>query len=98
MSHQFERRCAHERELVVSARNSHMLAFDSLSNLSPWIADALCRLASGGSFAVRRLYTNDEEVSFQAARPVVLNRIEEVINRGRLGRSCQFPHGRNNNG
>ena len=51
-----------ERELMIAANNGHVLAFDNLSGLSPWLSDALCRLASGCSFAVRRLYTDDEEV------------------------------------
>ena len=46
-----------------------------------WLSDALCRLASGGSFAVRQLYTDDEEVLFKAARPILLNGIEDVIGR-----------------
>ncbi len=79
-----------ERELFISARNSHVLAFDNLSNLPPWISDALCRLASGGSFAVRRLYTDEEEVLFESARPVVLNGIEEVINRPDLADRAIF--------
>jgi putative DNA primase/helicase len=57
-----------ERELFVSARNSYMLAFDNLSNILPWISDALCRLASG-SFAVRRLDTDDDQVLFQDGAP-----------------------------
>jgi hypothetical protein len=43
------------------------LAFDNLSGLPAWLSDALCRLASGGSFAVRQLYTDDDDVPFQAA-------------------------------
>jgi hypothetical protein len=73
-----------ERELMIAASNGHVLAFDNLSGLSPWLSDALCRLASGGSFAVRRLYTNDEEVLFKAARPTLLNGIEDVIGRSDL--------------
>jgi hypothetical protein len=42
------------------------------------------RLASGGSFAVRQLYTDDEEVLFKAARPMLLNGIEDVIRRSDL--------------
>ena len=68
-----------DRALVFAA--GHLLAFDNLSGLSPWLSDALCRLASGGSFAVRQLYTNDEEVLFKAARPTLLNGIEDVISR-----------------
>jgi hypothetical protein len=79
-----------ERELFVSARNSHMLAFDNLSDMRPWISDALCRLASGGSFAARRLYTDEDEVLLSAARPVVLNGIEEVITRPDLADRAIF--------
>jgi hypothetical protein len=49
-----------ERELMIEANNG-LLAFDNLSNLPIWLSDALCRLASGGSFAVRRLFSDDEE-------------------------------------
>jgi hypothetical protein len=79
-----------ERELMIAANNGHVLAFDNLSRLPGWLSDALCRLASGGSFAVRQLYTDDEEVLFQAARPILLNGIEEVISRPDLGDRAIF--------
>src|SRR5262245_38754661 len=66
---------------MIAANNGHLLAFDNLSGLPLWLSDALCRIASGGSFAVRRLYTDDEEVLFKAARPILLNGIEDVIGR-----------------
>jgi hypothetical protein len=56
----------------------YLLAFDNLSGLPPWLSDALCRLATGGSFAVRQLYTDDEEVLFEASRPILLNGIEDA--------------------
>src|SRR6266478_3582883 len=73
-----------ERELMIAANNSHLLGFDNLSGLPAWLSDALCRLASGGSFAVRQLYTDDDEVLFQAARPLLINGIEDVISRADL--------------
>ena len=73
-----------ERELMIAANNGHLLAFDNLSGLPAWLSDALCRLASGGSFAVRQLYTDDEEVLFKAARPTLLNGIEDIIGRSDL--------------
>jgi hypothetical protein len=73
-----------ERELMIAANNGYLLAFDNLSNLPAWLSDALCRLASGGSFAVRQLYTDDDEVLFQAARPLLLNGIEDVVSRADL--------------
>jgi hypothetical protein len=68
-----------ERDLFIAASNGHLLAFDNMSDLPPQSSDALCRLASGGSFAVRQLYTDEDEVLFQAARPAILNGIEDVI-------------------
>jgi hypothetical protein len=56
-----------ERELMIAANNGYLLAFDNLSGLPAWLSDALCRLASGGSFAVRQLYTDDDEVDRLAA-------------------------------
>jgi hypothetical protein len=79
-----------QRELSIAANNSHLLAFDNLSVLPAWLSDALCRLASGGSFALRRLYTDDEEVLFEAARPILLNGIEDVICRADLADRAIF--------
>jgi hypothetical protein len=79
-----------ERELMIAANNGHVLAFDNLSGLPHWLSESLCRLASGGSFAVRQLYTDDEEVLFEAARPILLNGIEEVVSRPDLGDRAIF--------
>jgi hypothetical protein len=73
-----------ERELMIAANSGYLLAFDNVSSLPAWLSDALCRLATGGSFAVRQLYTDDEEVLFQAARPLLVNGIEDVISRADL--------------
>jgi hypothetical protein len=70
-----------DRDLFIAASNGHVLAFDNVSGLPGWISDTLCRLATGGGFAVRQLYTDQDEVLFDAARPVILNGIEEIITR-----------------
>jgi hypothetical protein len=70
-----------ERDLFIAANNGHVLAFDNLSALPPWLSDTLCRLASGGAFAIRQLYTDQDEVLFEAARPIILNGIEDVVTR-----------------
>ena len=70
-----------ERELFIAASNGHVLAFDNLSGLPPWLSDTLCRLTSGGAFSTRRLFTDQDEILFAAARSIILNGIEEVITR-----------------
>jgi hypothetical protein len=62
-----------DRELFIAANNGHVLAFDNPTSLPTWLSDTLCRLTSGGAFAVRQLYTDQDEVLFAAARPVILN-------------------------
>ncbi len=51
-----------DRDLFIAASNGHVLAFDNVSGLPAWISDTLCRLATGGGFAVRQLYTDQDEV------------------------------------
>ena len=66
---------------MIAAKNTHALAFDNVSGLPAWLSDAFCRLASGGSLAVRQLYSDDAEVLFEASQPMLLNGIEDVIGR-----------------
>jgi hypothetical protein len=66
---------------VIAANNSHVLAFDNLAGLPHALSDAFCRLATGASFGLRQLFTDADEVLFQEARPILLNGIEDVINR-----------------
>lgn len=73
-----------ERDLLVAAKGAHCLFFDNLSGLEPWAADAICRLATGGGFGARRLYTDDEEVIISVARPVILNGIDSLVTRADL--------------
>ena len=70
-----------DRDLFIAATNGHVLTFDNVSGLRAWISDTLCRLATGGGFAVRQLYTDQDEVLFDAARPVILNGIEDIVER-----------------
>jgi hypothetical protein len=70
-----------ERELFIAASHSHVLAFDNLSGLPPRLSDTLCRLTSGGAFSTRRLFTDQDEILFAAARPVILNGIEDIVTR-----------------
>jgi hypothetical protein len=73
-----------DRDLVVSAANSWMLAFDNLSSMPAWLADALCRLATGSGFATRMLHTDRDEMIFEAARPVIINGIPNLTDRADL--------------
>jgi hypothetical protein len=79
-----------DRDLFIAASNGYVLAFDNISGLPAWISDTLCRLATGGGFALRQLYTDQDEVLFDAARPVILNGIEEIVTRPDLADRAVF--------
>lgn len=73
-----------ERDLMIAATNSLIIALDNLSKLPVWLSDALCRLSTGGGFATRTLYENDEETIFTAMRPIIINGIEELATQSDL--------------
>jgi putative DNA primase/helicase len=73
-----------DRDLVVSASNSWLLAFDNLSSVPGWLADAFCRLATGSGFATRMLHTDRDEMIFEGARPVMINGIPHLTDRADL--------------
>jgi hypothetical protein len=72
------------RDLMIAAQNAWCIAFDNVSHLGWRLSDDLCRLATGGGFSTRRLYTDEEEKLFEATRPLLLNGIEGVVSRGDL--------------
>jgi hypothetical protein len=78
------------RDLFIAASNGHLLAFDNVSGLPALLSDTLCRLATGGGFAVRQLYSDQDEVLFDAARPVILNGIEDIVTRPDLADRAMF--------
>jgi hypothetical protein len=79
-----------ERDLFVAARIRHVLAFDNLSGIAAPMSDALCRIASGAGFGTRANYTDDEEVLFDGARPIILNGIEDIVSRPDLAERSIF--------
>jgi hypothetical protein len=73
-----------ERDLMIAATNAWILAYDNISKIPPWLSDALCRLATGGAFSTRQLYTDTDEVILEARRPVMLNGITDMADRDDL--------------
>ena len=73
-----------ERDLFISAANSACLVLDNLSSISATMSDALCRVATGGSFSTKTLYTDTDETLIDVCRPVLLTSVGEVIARSDL--------------
>ncbi len=55
-----------------------MVCFDNLSHLPDELADAACRLATGGGFGGRELYSDHDQAVFDAIWPMVFNAIPDL--------------------
>ena len=73
-----------DRELIIAASSSGVLAYDNVSHMQDWLSDALCRISTGSGFSCRQLYSDDEQVHMVACRPILINGIEDVVSRGDL--------------
>ncbi|UQA57137.1 DNA polymerase [Polyangium aurulentum] len=72
------------RDLMITAQNGWVLAYDNLSGLPVWLSDALCCIATGAGQSTRRLRTDADEVIFSASRPIIMNGIDAIAERADL--------------
>jgi hypothetical protein len=70
-----------EHDVFIAARNSQVLAYDNVSGIPDWLSDTFCRLATGGGFSTRELYSDQDEVLFGSTRPILLNGIDDLATR-----------------
>ncbi len=89
-----------EDDLLIAAVRQRVLVFDNMRGLPDWTSDALCRLSTGGGFGKRTLYADEDETTFDAVRPVVLNGITDfadapdLLDRAVIFRHAKLPAGR----
>lgn len=81
-----------EETLRVHAFNSYLVPYDNLSGIRPEIADALCSLVTGGDFGGRKLYHDNEMIACSLMRPVILNGIDNILNRDDLADRSLWIH------
>lgn len=70
-----------EDDIRVQANSSYLMAYDNLSYMTGEIADAFCRVSTGGGMTTRKLYSDDEELVYSIQRPLIFNGIEEISER-----------------
>jgi putative DNA primase/helicase len=70
-----------DRALIVFAKQTFLIGYENISHIPAWFSDALCRMASGDSFAAVKLYTDEELAIHKAKRPVIINGIPRLAER-----------------
>jgi hypothetical protein len=73
-----------ERDLAIAAAHGRIISCDNLTHIGEPLSNAFCRLATGGGFATRELFSDDGECIFDAQRPVIVNGIAEVVTKSDL--------------
>lgn len=68
-----------EESLFIKTRNNWILSFDNVSHLGRDLADSFCRIATEGSISNRKRYTDLEEVTITARRPIIINGINNLV-------------------
>ena len=70
------------RDLFIACLNSHVQAFENVSELSDAMSDHLCRISTGAGMRTRKFFTNADETLFVArARPITMEGIGSFISR-----------------
>jgi hypothetical protein len=65
-----------EKDLAVRMHNAYVQAFDNTSSIPELLSDALCRATTGGTFAGRMLYSDDEISVLSYLRIIILTTVE----------------------
>lgn len=67
-----------EGDLIAATYSAGVASFDNLSTLAK-MSDKLCRLSTGGGLQKRRLYTDNEVVSYDAMKPLLVVGIDPTF-------------------
>jgi hypothetical protein len=83
---------ASQRDFMIQAHNTWVLAYDNIRWVSKALSDVCCRTATGGGFSTRSLHSNDDETLFDIERPVIFNGIDDFARSSDLNDRCVFLH------
>lgn len=72
---------SNETDLVIVAQNNWLVSGDNVSDIWARMADALCRLSTGGGLRKRRLYSDGAQYTIEVRRPVILTALFAVTDR-----------------
>lgn len=77
-----------EQELAIAAQYAHVLMFDNMREIRPWMSDRLCTAATGGTFTARRLYSDADQLALRLHVAIILNGIVPFVDQPDLAQRC----------
>ena len=79
-----------EQDLAIALEERHLIAFDNISNITQARSDMLARIATGGSFSTRKLYTDKDQIRIGLNNPLIMNGIPQFVDQSDLADRCLF--------
>jgi len=80
------------QDLFVAAKSNAVVALENISKITPQLSDDLCSIATGAGVGSRELYTNADEFSYTVKRPILINGIDEFVERNDLASRTMKVH------
>ncbi|MGR5411010.1 ATP-binding protein [Vibrio sp. PNB22_8_1] len=77
-----------DKDLAIHSNSSYMLMYDNMRSVSGPMSDLLCSVATGSSFATRKLYADSDLTSMTLHSPLVLNGIHSFVKESDLADRC----------
>ena len=77
-----------ERDFAVTTQASSVVFYDNMRDVTADASDWLCRAATGGVFAIRKLYSDGDIVALPVHGAIVMNSIHELLHQPDLAQRC----------
>lgn len=69
------------KDLAIMLDHSHLINFDNVSRITTKKSDLLCQSVTGGYFSTRRLYSDNDEITYNLKSRIIISSVENCINR-----------------
>ena len=76
------------KDLAIASQNSHVLAFDNIREIKPYMSDILCVASTGGAMTTRQLYSDSDMQLIHLHVALVLNGIYSFVSQPDLAQRC----------
>jgi hypothetical protein len=79
-----------EKDLPQVINKNWLCVFDNIDSISNYASDVFCRVCTGGAFPKRKLYTDDEEITYNLRNCLILNGLNQSVTKNDLLDRCAF--------
>jgi hypothetical protein len=73
-----------EKELNQQLYHGYYCIYDNLSEMPKWASDLFCRVVYGGGSQKRKLFTDDDDISYNMMRPISINSLTQIVSHNDL--------------